>query len=60
MNRGVWVNDEEWSDWCQGVTVEWSVKEATTAKLSLLVDDLDIDAESLAVLEAHVKEKVAA
>ena len=56
----VWLDDREISHGLTGVSVEWSVDDVITAYLSILIDDLDVDAETLAVLQARLDEKVAA
>ena len=56
----VWLDDYEISHGLTGVAVEWSVDDVTRASLTLLIDDLDIDADTLATLQARLDEKAAA
>jgi hypothetical protein len=52
----VWLDGHEISHGLTGLDISLDVSDATTATLRILVDDLDIDAQTLAVLEAHVRE----
>lgn len=53
----VWLDDLEITNCLQGVTVTWGVGDVTKAELSIMVDDLDLDTRTLAVLAAHVAEQ---
>jgi hypothetical protein len=55
----VWLNDFEVSSFLTGLTLELNVGEVNTVELRILVEDIDIDAETLVALGAHVKEQAA-
>ncbi len=50
----IWLGDLEISNILTGLDVSFNVGEINRATLRILVDGLDIDAETLAVLQAHV------
>lgn len=51
----VWVDDHEITNGLTGLHVTFDVQEVTRAELRILVDELDVDAQTLAVLKAHVE-----
>lgn len=54
----VWLGDQEITNGLSGLTVEISPgRDITRATLSITVDDLDVDAETIAVLQARLDEK---
>lgn len=54
----VWLDDHEISKGLTGLTLRWSPQDnVTTAELTIMVDRLEVDAETLAVLTAHVVDK---
>ena len=53
----VWLDDKEITHSLQAVTVAFCVDDATHAELRILIDDLDLDADTLATLQAHVEGK---
>ena len=53
----IWLDGQEITNGLTGLTVNWDVDEVTNAELRILVDELDVDADTLAVLQAHVEGK---
>lgn len=51
----VWLNDVEISHFLTGIEISWSLTEFTQASLKITVDELDVDAETIAMLQAQVK-----
>lgn len=53
----VWLDGHEITTGLMGVTVFFDADDITKAELRIAVDGLDVDAETLAVLEAYVEEQ---
>ena len=59
LSTRVWLDGHEISRGLSGLTVDFDVMDVTRARLTILVDEVDIDAETLAHLQAHVEAKAA-
>lgn len=59
-NCRVWLDDSEITNGLTGVNVNFDVDGITRATLRVHVDDLDLDADTLANLEAYVEAKAKA
>lgn len=53
----VWLDDHEVTTGLTGLGIAFKKGSVTTAVLQITVDELDIDAEALAVLHAHVEQQ---
>lgn len=49
----VWLDGHEISDGLTGLTINFDAQEITTAEVRVIVDELEIDAEVLAMLTAQ-------
>lgn len=52
----VWLDDHEITIGLRSLSIDFHAEEVTTARLEIYVDDLDVDAQTLAALQAHVKQ----
>lgn len=50
-----WLDDVEITNSLQGLELTMGVREANVAKLQLLVDDVEVDAEFMTQLRAHLE-----
>lgn len=53
----VWLNDIEISHFLTGLEVKLNVDTLTQATLKITVDELEVDAETIAILEAQVRDQ---
>lgn len=53
----VWLNGQEITTFLQAITVRWGAREITEAELTITIDRLEIDTQTLALLTAHVEEQ---
>ena len=49
------LNGADITHFCQGIAIAFEAGEVTVATLKILVDELDVSAETLLMLEAHVQ-----
>lgn len=53
-NCRVWLDNYEISHGLQGLTITFDVGDVNRAELRIMIDELDVDAETLNVLAAHI------